>query len=163
MSDSPSPTLAFSRTDDGFWRLQASQWVPQPLETVFAFFHHPANLSKITPPQQKMRIREPFPERMSPGDVFTYRLQVLGIPLVWKARIDTVTPPHSFTDTMLKGPYRAWIHTHRFEALRDGTLISDDVKYKIYGCSCGHKTFFKPQLTKIFTARARQVAEFFGA
>lgn len=162
MSSPPAPTLAFSRTDDGFWRLQASQWVPQSLETVFDFFHHPANLAKITPPAQKMRILEPFPEVMSPGDVFTYRLQVMGIPLTWKARIDTVTPPHRFTDTMLKGPYRAWIHTHSFEALDGGTLISDDVKYKIHGCACGHKFFFKPQLTRIFTARAQSVAAFFG-
>ncbi len=158
----PSSTLTFGTSQDGFRLLNATQWVPRPVEEIFDFFRHPANLGKLTPPEQKMRILPPFPEVMSPGDVFTYRLQVIGIPLKWKARIDSVTPPNSFTDTMLKGPYRAWIHTHRFEAHDNGTLIHDEVRYKIYGCRYGHRWFFKPQLEKIFSARAKAVAETFG-
>ncbi|MCC5845611.1 MAG: SRPBCC family protein [Verrucomicrobia bacterium] len=159
--DSPPFKLSFSTAEDGYRLLNAAQWVPRPLEEVFDFFQRPANLGKITPPGQKMRIEPPFPEIMSPGDVFSYRLQVMGIPLKWIAKIDSVTPPHGFTDTMLKGPYRAWIHTHRFETQNNGTLILDEVRYKIYGCRIGHRHFFKPQLEKIFRARAEAVREFF--
>lgn len=160
---SPPPfELAFSTAADGFRLLTASQWVPRPLEEVFDFFQRPANLGQITPPEQKMRIEPPFPEVMSPGDIFTYRLQVLGIPLKWKARIDSVNAPSGFTDTMLSGPYRAWIHTHRFEARDHGTLILDEVRYKIYGCRFGHQHFFKPQLKKIFFARAEALSRCFA-
>lgn len=153
--------LEFKSAENGFRLLTARQWVPRPVEEVFDFFTQPANLGKITPPGQKMRIVEPFPERMSPGDVFTYRLQVLGIPLTWKARIDSVTPPSGFVDTMLRGPYRAWVHTHRFESKDNGTWILDEVLYKSFTCCIGHKLLIRPQLEKIFRARGEALKDWF--
>lgn len=158
----PPFRIEFGRTDDGFWSLKAAQWVPSPLEDVFDFFQRPANLERITPPGQKMRIEKPFPEIMSAGDQFTYRLQVLGIPLKWQARIESITPPHAFTDMLLKGPYRAWIHTHRFESHSPGTLIHDDIRYKVYGCRYGNRLFYQPQLEKIFRARAKALEAWFS-
>ena len=35
---------------------QAEQWVPYPIEQVFAFFSDPANLPRILPPGQRARI-----------------------------------------------------------------------------------------------------------
>jgi ligand-binding SRPBCC domain-containing protein len=162
MHNSENVSISFSDADNCFRILSASQWVPRPLEEVFDFFQRPANLGKLTPPEQKMRILEPYPETMSAGDIFIYKLKVAGIPLKWKARIDSVTPNESFQDTMIKGPYRAWIHTHRFESKDGGTVIRDEVRYKVYGCRYGHKYFYRPQLEKIFRARADAVEKYFS-
>jgi len=156
-------TLSFSTDERGFRLLTASQWIARPVEDVFDFFQRPANLGKLTPPERRMRMLEPFQETMSAGDVLTYKLQVAGIPLKWKARIDSVTPNESFQDTMIKGPYRAWIHRHGFEAADGGTRILDEVRYKVYGCPFGHRYFYQPQLEKIFHARAAAVEKVFAA
>lgn len=153
-------SLAFSKSDCGY-RLEASQWVPKPVEEVFAFFQQPANLAKLTPPKQKLRFVGHAPEVMEAGMIVSYRLQVVGIPLFWKARIEQVDPPHSFVDVMLSGPYRAWRHQHLFEPVEGGTRIRDVVDYKIYGCRYGHRFFFQPQLTKIFQGRRKAVNTLF--
>jgi ligand-binding SRPBCC domain-containing protein len=38
-------------------------------------------------------------------------------------------PPHRFVDVQRHGPYRLWIHEHRFEPHNGGTLVQDNVQY----------------------------------
>ncbi len=146
-------------------RLIAEQWVPEPLDNVFAFFSNPRNLEVLTPPEQKMRLvsPSPAPASMTPGLTLTYRLRVAGMPLSWTARIEECTE-NSFTDVMVKGPYRSWHHTHRFLEKDNGTLIQDEIIYKSYTCRYGHRWFIEPQLRKIFDARGKILEElFYGA
>lgn len=150
--------------DEGCQRkLIAEQWVSTSLEKVFTFFSQPANLEILTPRNQKLRMVSPSPPpaEMSEGMTMTYRLRVAGIPLSWTARIENITAPDSFTDVMVKGPYRAWRHTHSFHPKDGGTLIRDEITYKSYTCRYGHRWFIRPQLEKIFHARGKIVAELF--
>lgn len=111
--------------------LRRTQWLPRPRAEVFAFFQDPANLAKLTPPWLGFHVLTPRPLEMRAGALFDYRVSPLGFPQYWRTLIESYDPPHAFVDTQLKGPYKLWRHTHRFEEKDGGTLITDEVRYEL--------------------------------
>ena len=112
--------------------LERSQIVPRPLEETFAFFAEPRNLEAITPPWLRFRIVE-APERLGRGALLRYRLRLFGVPIRWRTEITAWRPPRTFTDAQLSGPYRLWVHTHRFTPLGGATEIYDHVRFRVPG------------------------------
>ncbi len=53
--------------------LQREQWIPQPIEEVFAFFADARNLEAITPPWLGFQILSPEPIVMAPGTLIEYQ------------------------------------------------------------------------------------------
>lgn len=146
--------------------LEREQFLPLSLEEAWAFFATPANLAVITPPDMGFEIRRPFDDRpMYTGQLIRYRVRpVLGIPLTWVTRIDTVEPLHVFVDTQLKGPYKRWWHQHTFEAVPGGVLMRDRVEYELPLGPLGelaHGIFVRQRLKHIFDFRFRKLQELF--
>lgn len=104
-------------------------WLPQSIETIFEFFCDEKNLEVITPEFLQFKVLEKSTEQLEAGTLIDYKLRLQGLPFHWRTKIDTWNPPHSFSDTQLKGPYSKWHHAHRFESLGEGTLMTDRVDY----------------------------------
>jgi ligand-binding SRPBCC domain-containing protein len=137
--------------------------LPRPLEEVFAFFADARNLQTITPPWLRFAIKTPGQIQMRPGTRINYRLRVRGIPLAWVSEITVWEPPHRFVDEQRKGPYRLWIHEHRF-AEKDGhTSAVDSVRYAVPGGVLIHKLFVERDVKKIFEYRSKKLKELFPA
>lgn len=144
--------------------LHKEQFVTHPLRDVFAFFEKPENLATITPPSMGFRILSPPPIEMKQGAVFEYSVKVMGVRLRWKSLISAYTPPFSFVDEQLVGPYKFWHHTHAFSEVDGGTRISDSVRYAMPFGVIGNliqKLVVKRQLDGIFCHRARVINSLF--
>ncbi len=115
----------------GFHTLRREQWLPRPLEEVFAFFSDAKNLGAITPPWLGFRILTPGQIRIAAGTRIRYRLSWHGVPINWTTEIRRWDPPYRFVDVQLQGPYQLWHHTHCFESHRGGTRMTDVVRYRL--------------------------------
>lgn len=143
--------------------LHRSAFVPKPVEEVFPFFAKAANLTKITPSWLDFEILTPEPIEMREGLVIDYRIRLRGIPMRWRSEISVWNPPHSFVDEQLKGPYRLWVHEHKFEPMDGGTKITDHIRYAVWGGALIERIFVRPDLKRIFDGRQQRMAELFDA
>ena len=139
------------------FNLQQKLLLPLPREEVFPFFADARNLELITPAWLSFEVLTPAPIEMRVGTRIDYRLRIHGVPMRWQSEITTWDPPCCFLDEQTRGPYRRWIHKHRFEECDGGTLCVDDVHYAVFGGQIIESLFVRPDLEQIFTFRRERL------
>jgi ligand-binding SRPBCC domain-containing protein len=133
------------------------------VEEVFPFFADAFNLQELTPPFLEFRVATPPPIPMAAGTRIDYRLKLRGIPLRWQSEITAWDPPRRFVDEQRRGPYRLWIHEHKFTPERGGTLVEDEVAYDELGGALVHALFVRRDVARIFAYREERLRARFGA
>lgn len=147
------------------YRLEADLWLPLPRDELFPFFSDAYNLERITPPLLRFEVLTPKPIEMRAGTLIDYKLRVRGAPIRWRTQITEWDPPRRFVDEQLRGPYRLWRHTHRFEPADGGTRCIDIVEYRVPGGPLApliHQLAVKRDVQAIFRYRAQVLSELFG-
>lgn len=145
------------------YRLEAHQWFDKSGEEVFVFFSDATNLERITPPWLNFKIVKMSGELAS-GTRIDYALNVRGLPLRWRTVIELWQPISVFSDKMEKGPYKTWDHTHYFEPLKQGTLMTDVVIYRLpFGIlgDIAALLWVKRDVQSIFKFRKAALSRFF--
>jgi ligand-binding SRPBCC domain-containing protein len=163
----------------------ADQWLPHPVELVFAFFANPENLPRLMPKWQAARIEEASfrPPPGHPDDVRRYpgiaagdgtnlTLSFRPFPyspfrLSWDAAIGHFIWNRQFCDTQLRGPFPFWHHCHKVEAAADpfigarGTLLRDEVEFELPLQLMGRLALplVRRQIAAMFRFRQRRTAE----
>lgn len=139
--------------------LTCSLELPLPVGPVFEFFSDAANLERITPPELHFRIVTPQPITIARGVVIDYQLSLFRVPFSWRTEISVWEPPNRFVDTQRRGPYREWIHTHTFRRTPGGTLIADEVRYRLPLFPMGELAYplVRTQLARVFEYRTKAV------
>ena len=139
--------------------LRTSMTLPVKREEVFSFFANASNLERITPPELCFQILTPEPVPITESTLILYRLRLFGIPFGWKTMITVWDPPHQFVDQQISGPYKLWVHTHRFEEDKASTVIIDTVEYQLPLWPVGEIAypFVYFQLKRIFSYRQQMV------
>ncbi|MDA0809578.1 MAG: SRPBCC family protein [Planctomycetota bacterium] len=142
--------------------LQTTCWLPISCTDVFDFFSDAFQLESITPGWLKFKVLTPQPIAMQKGTHIDYRLRLHGLPVFWTTEITDWMPPVSFQDSQARGPYSLWIHTHTFEEIDGGTLVRDQVRYRVFGGALVHSLFVKRDLRRIFSFRQEQLPKLLG-
>ncbi len=135
-------------------RFRAVQWLPYPVDLVFAFFANPSNLPKLQPRWQATRIDEielrpaPHNEGMTPQATIvagagtrlslSFRPAPLApVRLAWVAEIEDFHWNERFCDRQVEGPFRYWRQCHRVQPMeseqtgKPGTLLIDTIEYEL--------------------------------
>jgi ligand-binding SRPBCC domain-containing protein len=150
------------KPDNPTYQLHRETVVPRPLHEVFEFFGAPTNLDALTPPWLSFAIHN-VPPKMAAGVEIEYRLRLRGVPLRWSSRISAWEPPYRFVDEQLRGPYKRWVHEHRFEVVPGGTKVVDHVDYEVPGGRLFHhlvhRLFVAPDIARIFDYRQMRLRE----
>ena len=140
-------------------RFETRQWVPFPVELLFAFFANPANLPHLMPPAlqtrlEDARIEPPAPRPVAADPARRFKSVAAGVGseilisfypirwvpkrVSWMARITEFEWNSHFCDEQVRGPFALFRHRHGIEAeVRDGvegTLVSDAIEFALpYG------------------------------
>jgi len=146
--------------------LERSQSINASRPKVFEFFSDPGNLARITPPGLRFRIHGEAPASLAAGSRIEYRIRWTVFTLRWVTRITRWQPPREFQDLQEKGPYKVWIHTHRFTEGPEDVTIHDHVEYVLPFGPLGrlaHRLRVRRQLEEIFDYRRRTIEQIFGS
>ena len=139
-----------------------SMSLPLARDQVFAFFAEATNLQRITPPELGFTMVTPQPIDLGEGTRIAYRLHLFGIPFSWQSEIRHWHPPEEFVDIQLHGPYKHWVHTHRFREEHGATIIEDHVEYALPYWPLGELAYplVHLQLVRIFRYRHQAIRRY---
>jgi ligand-binding SRPBCC domain-containing protein len=113
--------------------------IDAPIAQVFAFHLDTRNAARIAPPGQRvLSVEGAFPLRL--GSEVRLRTRQLPLPWAqtWLVRVAAIEEPTLIVDELLRGPFAAWRHEHRFAELPGGrTRLTDHVTYELPGGALG--------------------------
>jgi ligand-binding SRPBCC domain-containing protein len=160
--------LSWSLNNSPTHQLTIRQKLPITIGQAWEFFSTPRNLSRITPPDLDFRILTPdIGDQIYNGMLIDYRVKPLfGIAMKWTTEIVNVSPYQFFTDRQMKGPYKKWEHTHYFQELEDGILMTDVVNYQLPFGRIGrlfHWLWIQSKIEYIFNYRMNTLNKIFPA
>ena len=160
--DVPVNEIRIDRVARGRYRLTAEIALPRPRADVFGFFAEPRNLERITPAWLGFGIRTAGAIPMGRGARIRYGLRLHGVPIGWESEITAYDPPRRFVDEQVRGPYRRWVHEHRFEDVEGGCLVVDRVDYAPRGGAVAQALLVRRDLLAIFRHRHAVLADLLG-
>ena len=165
---------------------EATDWVPFPIELVFAFFANPNNLAPLMPGWQRVRIEHvnviPPPARpavsgrprllsIAAGEGSTMLISFRPFPyapmrMSWDAKIVSFEWNTEFCDEQVRGPFAAWRHCHAVTTeTRDGvegTAVVDRVQYSLPGGALGDflaAAVVRKRTARLFEHRQQRLRE----
>ena len=113
-------------------RFTYSSHIKSPVEAVFRFHERPDALERLMPPWAQARVIRKTGGLEVGAEV---ELQVPFGPVTrrWLARHTKYERNKLFEDVQVEGPFRCWVHEHRFQAEGSGTWLTDEIRFSLPG------------------------------
>jgi ligand-binding SRPBCC domain-containing protein len=90
----------------------------------------PGALEKLIPPWEEVQVAQP-PSSLAPGTRVVLRTRLGPLWTEWEAEHTRYEKDVLFEDVQRRGPFARWVHTHRFLPAPGGTLLRDEVEYRL--------------------------------
>ena len=171
-------------------RFETRDWVPFPVELVFAFFANPSNLPHLMPPELEVRVEDarleaPPPRPVAADPARRFRSIAAGVGsevlvsfcpigwlpqrVSWTAKIVEFEWNSHFIDEQVRGPFASFRHRHGSVAETregvEGTLVTDAIEYAlpvgIVGLFAGGSV--RNQVETAFAYRQKRLPEVLAA
>lgn len=133
-----------------------------PVSDVFKWHARPGALERLSPPWDPIQVIRRT-GGILPGAEVYLKMKLGPFSYPWHARHSDYDEDRLFRDQQVKGPFRSWIHTHRFEP--DGEracFMEDHIEYRLPAHSLSHvfaKSIIQKKLTRIFNYRHRTLMD----
>ena len=112
-------------------RLFRRTLMPASAKEVYAFHEQPDALERLIPPWERVRVIQP-PASLAKGTHVILKQWLGPFPLTIESVHDCCEPGVIFVDRMVRGPFRRWVHEHRFEHMSaTASWLVDDVDYAL--------------------------------
>ena len=98
-------------------------------EAAFRFLIRPENIQKVTDPSLGLAFTN-APEQWSQGSRIEFQIRGIGPAQNAVHEIVEFEEPHRFVERQIEGPFKLWVHEHRFEPHNGtGVCIIDRVEF----------------------------------
>lgn len=126
--------------------------MPVLAEALFAWHKRPGAFVRLRPPWIDLSVSRY--EGIQDGKVATLHLGKRPFQITWQAEHQDYVEGHQFRDIQRKGPFKHWVHTHKFLSRGHGiSRLIDHIEYALpFGLNPG---ILKNQLAKQFAYRHR--------
>ncbi len=104
--------------------------LPVPVDVLWAFHARPDAFALLQPPWERAEIVQP-PTSLAVGTRVVLRAYLGPLPVTIEAEHIAYEEGRSFTDTMRRGPFAAWVHEHRCEPTPTGSRLTDAITYEL--------------------------------
>lgn len=117
-----------------------------PADALFGWHASPGAFERLAPPWETLRIIERTGSIRN-GDRLTFQLRKWPAWITWEAVHRGFVDGEQFVDEQVRGPFRRWVHTHRFERVdANRSVLVDQVD-------------FEPPFAAVTTGIARRAIE----
>ena len=112
-------------------RYVTSSVLPVGVENAFSYHGREGALERLIPPWESVSIDRQG-VGIEVGTEVSVRGRLLGIPVKMVAEHTKYEPPRLFQDIQRRGPFKSWVHDHRFEPAGDEqSTMSDEITYRM--------------------------------
>lgn len=133
------------------------------IKELFEFHRDTNNLKLISPGSLKTEIIKIDTIPLEKDSRIELKISKFGIGIRWKIKILDCEPPNLISDLQESGPFKYWLHYHKFETKAGGTLMTDEVLFSPPLGIVGKPLvpFIKFALKKMFNFRHQKMREVF--
>ena len=118
--------------------------VEAPAEDVFAWHTRPGAFQRLVPPWMSVKLQEM--EGIRDGQRAVMNVSFGPVHKKWVARHEGYEEGRQFRDVQEEGPFKKWMHTHRFEPLgteamdgeKSASVLHDHIEYAVPMGGLGH-------------------------
>jgi|ERR1051326_478637 ligand-binding SRPBCC domain-containing protein len=144
-------------------RFEKASVIKARADQLFEFFLDPNNLGKISPPSLEIiEIRATTP--LTKGSQFSLKARKGRMRIDWDGRVIELERPRLMVDEQTRGPFRRFVHIHRFRDIGDHTMLIDEVEYETRSGLLGklaNVLFIRRQMREMFEHRHLRLKELF--
>lgn len=143
-------------------RFEKTSLYPVSAEELYKWHARNGAFERLSPPWDHVRTAH-AEGGIEDGALRIMKLKKGPLSLTWEAHHKDHIPGRQFVDVQVKGPFKSWVHTHRFEEAPDEqSRLVDSIEYKLplgplgafFGSSSAEKT-----LQRMFAFRHRRTGE----
>lgn len=111
---------------------RATSILPAPAGEVFEWHTRPGAFERLQPPWDPAEVLERTGEGITPGTSVVVKVSAGGIAQRMQVEHTRLEAPTLFEDVQRQGPFRRWIHQHRFHAAgEEETRLEDHLDYEL--------------------------------